>query len=154
MKRRSNGVPGAGEADVLLLDTLGELATAYRFASVAFVGGTLIRHGGHSIMEPAVYAKPIVIGPSIENFPQIFQELHLRHGIQQISSGEEDKTGQMEQLTGIFARLLLSPQEREAQGRAAFSVFEENRGTAQRAVERIAALYEAAIAQEAEKRKT
>ena len=153
VRRRSSGATETGAADVLLLDTIGELATAYRFAAVAFVGGTLVRHGGHSIMEPAVYAKPIVIGPSIENFPQIFRELQSRHGIRQIRSGEEDKTGQIEQLTETIARLLLSPQEREAQGKAAYSVFEENRGTAQRTVERIAALYEAAIAREAEKRR-
>ena len=73
-KRRTDPAPGDPTADVLILDTLGELGTAYGFATVAFVGGTLIPHGGQSIMEPALYAKPIVAGPSMLNFPQIIDD--------------------------------------------------------------------------------
>jgi 3-deoxy-D-manno-octulosonic-acid transferase len=142
VKRRSNGTRPAAEAEVLLLDTLGELAAAYRFASVVFVGGTLIRHGGQSIMEPAVYAKPIVIGPSMENFPQIIDEFRARHGVRQITAGEDNRDLQIRQLTEVFAQLLRSPKEREKLGKAAYSVFEGNRGAAHRTLERIVALFE------------
>jgi len=105
VKRRSDPAPGSPSAEVLVLDTLGELSTAYSFATVAFVGGTLIPHGGQSIMEPALYAKPIVVGPSMLNFPQIIDDFLDRGGIAQISAGETDKEAQKSQLTEAFAKL-------------------------------------------------
>ena len=56
---------------VLLLDTTGELGSVYELATVAFVGGTLVPAGGHNILEPACFRKPIVIGPSMTNFQEI-----------------------------------------------------------------------------------
>jgi 3-deoxy-D-manno-octulosonic-acid transferase len=145
VRRRSNGSTSAQDAEVLVLDTLGELATAYRFATVVFVGGTLIRHGGQSIMEPALYAKPIVIGPSMENFPQIIDEFRSRHGVRQISAAEDDKDAQVQQLTEAFVRLLQDPVAREVLGKAAYSVSEGNRGAAQRTVEKIVAIYRESV---------
>ncbi len=60
----------AGGAQVLLADTLGELADLYEAADVAFVGGSLIPHGGQNILEPAARGLPVVFGPSMENFPE------------------------------------------------------------------------------------
>ena len=59
-------VPG-----VLLLDSIGELGAIYQLATVAYVGGTLVPTGGHNILEPAYFARPIVIGPHMENFQEI-----------------------------------------------------------------------------------
>ena len=56
---------------VLLLDSTGELGSVYELATVAFVGGTLVPTGGHNILEPACFGKPIVIGPSMTNFQEI-----------------------------------------------------------------------------------
>jgi 3-deoxy-D-manno-octulosonic-acid transferase len=56
---------------ILLLDSTGELGSVYELATVAFVGGTLVPTGGHNILEPACFAKPIVIGPSMTNFQEI-----------------------------------------------------------------------------------
>lgn len=64
--RRRSEWDGAGlltEKEILLLDTLGELAQFYRYASVAFVGGTLVPIGGHNILEPALLGKPVLFGP-------------------------------------------------------------------------------------------
>ena len=108
--------PGDPSAAVLVLDTLGELSTAYSFATVAFVGGTLIPHGGQSIMEPALYAKPIVVGPSMLNFPQIIDDFIERGGIAQIAADETDKEAQKTQLTDAFAKLLLDADARAANG--------------------------------------
>jgi len=126
---------------VLILDTMGELAAAYSFATVVFVGGTLIRRGGHSIMEPALYAKPIVVGPSMENFLQVIDEFRERGGISQISAGEEDRKSQVRQLTETFRGLLQDRSARDTLGQAAHSVFEGNRGATQRTVEKIATLF-------------
>jgi 3-deoxy-D-manno-octulosonic-acid transferase len=65
-------------ADVLLLDTLGELARIYRYATVAFVGGTLVPIGGHNPIEPAANGVPVCFGPSMSNFREIAQ-VFLRH---------------------------------------------------------------------------
>jgi 3-deoxy-D-manno-octulosonic-acid transferase len=138
---RTGGSGSVAEAEVLLLDTVGELAAVYRFAAIVFVGGTLVRRGGHSIMEPALHSKPIVIGPSMENFGHILNEFRLHHGILQISAGEEDKALQVQQLMDVFLRLLHNLEEREALGRAAFSILEKNRGAARRTGDRIAAIF-------------
>ena len=146
VKRRSDPAPGDPAAEVLIGDTLGELATAYQFATVVFVGGTLIPHGGQSIMEPAVYAKPIVIGPSMKNFPQIIDDFLARGGIAQISADETDKEAQKQQLTEAFVRLLQDADAREAMGKAAYSVFEGSQGATQFTVDHIAAIFEEILA--------
>jgi len=146
VKRRSDPSMGTPDADVLVLDTLGELATAYQFATVVFVGGTLIPHGGQSIMEPAVYAKPIVIGPSMKNFPQIIDDFIERGGIAQISADETDREGQKAQLTEAFVKLLLDADARAAMGKAAYSVFEGSQGATQFTVDHLAAIFEEAMA--------
>lgn len=131
---------GAGGATVLILDTLGELAAAYQFATVVFVGGTLIPHGGQSIMEPAVYAKPIVIGPSMKNFPGIIDDFLARGGVAQITATEADKEAQKQQLAEQFTRLLTDANARATMGAAARSVFEGSQGATKFTIDEIAAV--------------
>ena len=73
-------------SDVILLDTIGELAAVYRFAAVVFVGGSLVPRGGHNIIEPALYAKPIIVGPHTENFRQIVSDFSRADALVQVSS--------------------------------------------------------------------
>jgi tetraacyldisaccharide 4'-kinase len=61
---------------VLLLDTIGELAALFDVADVVFMGGTLAIRGGHNILEPAYFGKPIIVGPHMENFAAIAEEFH------------------------------------------------------------------------------
>src|SRR6266403_166883 len=65
----SGSIPG--DVTVILLDTIGELASLYRLADGAFVGGSLVPSGGHNILEPAAFGKIPVFGPSMENFSEI-----------------------------------------------------------------------------------
>ena len=139
--RRRTESSDSDDSEVLLLDSLGELAAAYRFATIAFVGGTLIRRGGHSIMEPAAHSKAIVIGPSVENFRGIVEEFLRQGGVRQISAEQEDRNLQVEQLTDVFVKLLRNSQEREALGQTAFSILEKNRGATRLAAEQIAATF-------------
>lgn len=141
-RRRTGGPGGDDAAEVLILDTIGELSAVYQFATVAFVGGTLVRHGGHSIMEPALYAKAIVVGPSVENFRRIVDEFLAHGGVRRISAGQEDPKLQLQQLLDVFLQLLQNAEEREDLGRAALSILERNRGTTQRTGEMIAAVFE------------
>lgn len=59
---------------VLLLDSIGELAAVFARATVVFMGGTLARRGGHNILEPAYFAKPVIAGPHMENFAEMADE--------------------------------------------------------------------------------
>ena len=130
------------EAAVLILDTVGELATVYRFAAIAFVGGSLVRHGGHSILEPAMYAKAIVTGPSMENFRQIVEEFRAHGGIRQIVAEEENRSQQIQQLLDVFLQLLQNAKERNELGKTALSLLEKNRGATERTSRVMAAVFE------------
>ena len=70
--RRSDlAIDAEPRVDVVVLDTIGELATIYQIATVVFVGGSLVATGGHNVLEPAVFGKPIVFGPHMQNFLEI-----------------------------------------------------------------------------------
>jgi 3-deoxy-D-manno-octulosonic-acid transferase len=69
------------EGSVFLLDTIGDLASMYGLAEVAFVGGSLVPAGGHNPLEPAQFGVPVVIGPSFENFREIVEAMRAREGI-------------------------------------------------------------------------
>jgi 3-deoxy-D-manno-octulosonic-acid transferase len=78
---RSAGA-AAGPAQVVVLDTIGELAAAYRLATLAFVGGSFTRRGGQNVLEPAGQGKPVLFGPHMESFKDSVQVLVGRGGIQ------------------------------------------------------------------------
>ena len=63
-------------SSVLLLDTIGELSGLFGLADVVFMGGTLARRGGHNILEPALFGKPVIAGPHMENFQAIADDFH------------------------------------------------------------------------------
>lgn len=72
----NNFVPGhKGRLDIILLDTLGDLAAVYAVADLAFVGGSLVGRGGHNPLEPAQFGVPVLMGPSFENFREIVTKL-------------------------------------------------------------------------------
>ncbi|MEW6247811.1 MAG: 3-deoxy-D-manno-octulosonic acid transferase [Nitrospirota bacterium] len=74
---------------VILLDTRGELATVYRFATLAFVGGTLIHVGGHNLLEPAVWGKPVWFGPYTDHCQEVADLLIEAGGGRQVRDGEQ-----------------------------------------------------------------
>jgi len=113
---------------VLLLDTIGELASVYSLADVAFVGGSLVPRGGHNILEPAQFAKPILIGPHYENFRGIVQTFLKHDGVRIVSP---------EQLTEAVLKLLRSPHEAVQLGAHAWAVIESGRGSTQRAAAKL-----------------
>ncbi len=88
IKRRSEVVPGM-EWDILILDTIGELAQFYALSDVAFIGGSLVPWGGHNLLEPAFYGKPIFFGPHMENFSDLAARFVSAQAAR-ISSKEED----------------------------------------------------------------
>jgi 3-deoxy-D-manno-octulosonic-acid transferase len=127
LARRSLPEGDCGAADVILLDTVGELAALYRFASVVFVGGSLVPKGGHNVLEPALYAKPIVVGPHMENFREIAAELLRRGGLLQLRGA--DPRALTAELRDAFARLLSDKNYAETLGLNARRAIDENRGS-------------------------
>lgn len=70
--QRSNGISSLEGVDVLILDTLGELGKMYNFADLSFIGGSFNKTGGHNPLESIVFNKPVISGPSIHNFKDIY----------------------------------------------------------------------------------
>lgn len=111
-------------ADVVLLDTLGELAQVYQLATVAFVGGSMVPVGGHNILEPAVYGKPIVFGPHMHNFTEIARVFLANDAAVQVRTERE--------LEDTLVSLVQDPVRRAGLGAAARALIEANRGAKDR----------------------
>ncbi len=120
--------PGA----VVLLDTVGDLASVYGLADVAYVGGSLPRKGGHNPLEPARFGVPVVMGSSFENFREMVTEMQSIRGIQIVSSGAE--------LADSLLHLLRNRVEADALGQRGVQVFERRRGATRRTVEALLAM--------------
>ena len=124
----SNGASsnGSGSAirDVLLLDTIGELASAFSYASVVFMGGTLVPRGGHNILEPAAASRAIVFGPHMENFREISALFLEGKAAIQIRDADE--------LAPVVDRLLNDGVTTAAMGEMARRIVERNTGATER----------------------
>ena len=118
---------------VLLLDTLGELAAIYRYANLAFVGGSLVPRGGHNILEPAFFARAILTGPYTENFRDILSCFESHRAVVRCDT---------KNLGITFLLLLREGTEREALGERAQQVLLEQRGATVRSVARLLELVE------------
>jgi 3-deoxy-D-manno-octulosonic-acid transferase len=131
---RRNDLPIDAEphADVVILDTIGELAHVFQVATVVFVGGSLVDQGGHNILEPAVHGKPIVIGPHMENFAEISATFLTNQAAVQVP----DAAG----LVDAIVRLTGDPVERARLGAAARALVEANRGAKARTMAAIESL--------------
>lgn len=128
--RRSHteDVDAASQRDyqVLLLDTLGELADFYAAADVAFVGGSLVPIGGHNLLEPAALGVPVLSGPEQFNAPQVAEALGAQGALTLVHDADE--------LAAALARLLSDPEARAAQGAAGRAAIDANRGALARLV--------------------
>jgi 3-deoxy-D-manno-octulosonic-acid transferase len=120
------------DATVIVLDTLGELASLYSLCTVAFVGGSLVPIGGHNILEPAVYARPVIFGPHMQHFPELAALLCAAGGAVQVQSEEE--------LSERFADILAHPEVGHAMGQRALHTLVANRGALERTLQAVTAL--------------
>jgi 3-deoxy-D-manno-octulosonic-acid transferase len=131
--RRSDlAVDSEPRVDVVIIDTIGELATIYQIASVVFVGGSLVATGGHNVLEPAVFGKPIVFGPHMDNFLEI-ADAFVSNGAGVQLSGEHE-------LEETLLSLMSDPVRRARLGAAARALVEANRGANDKSVTVLAAL--------------
>ena len=117
--RRSSWKSSPLDGGVLLLDSIGELASIYALADLAFVGGSLAPRGGHNILEPAQFGKPILIGPHYENFREIVRIFEEGGGLKVVTEQE---------LSRELLRLLLDREARRLLGTRAKELFLQNTG--------------------------
>jgi 3-deoxy-D-manno-octulosonic-acid transferase len=120
------------DVDVLLLDSIGELAALYSFADVTFVGGSLVASGGHNILEPAWFSRPPVFGTSMENFQDMADQFLDGRASVQVASAQS--------LGKVWIQLIENSALRDAMGKSALAIAERNRGTAKRSLDRIVPL--------------
>lgn len=137
--RRSEWRQPIQPGEILLLDTIGELASVYSLASVAFVGGSLIPAGGHNPLEPAQFGVPVVMGPSYENFRAIVEDLRAHNAI---------RIAGRDHFADALVRLLSDSVESKAVGERGREVFERQSGATARSVAAIRALLEKLIPEE------
>lgn len=102
------------EQDVLLLDTVGELADFFAAGDIAFVGGSLVDKGGHNVLEPARYRKPILIGPFMTNFKAVADDLKRAGAAIEVRSAAD--------LARAIRELLADAERRRRMGESAWQV--------------------------------
>ncbi len=128
---RSEWTGSLRPGQIILLDTIGELASVYSLAAVAFVGGSLVPAGGHNPLEPAQFAVPIVMGPHYANFRTITEDL-LAHEALRIASKED--------LVLTLIDLLENRLTAAAMGDRAKQVFDQQAGATARCLEALRTL--------------
>jgi len=130
VKRRSTGETVEEATQVLLGDTLGELLLLYALADLAFVGGSLVAHGGHNLLEPAALGKPLLSGPHCFNFADIAAQLKQAGALQTVTDAD--------QLTAALTNLWNNPAQAKAMQQAAQSVVKANQGALGRLLDGLA----------------
>jgi 3-deoxy-D-manno-octulosonic-acid transferase len=122
--RRTTLASVPSDARVLLLDSIGELASLFERATVVFMGGTLASRGGHNILEPAYFSKPVIAGPHMENFAAIAEEFTAAGALVRIASADD--------LAGALASLLDDPARAHSIGAKAHELAMSKRGVVER----------------------
>jgi 3-deoxy-D-manno-octulosonic-acid transferase len=132
MRRTDLAVDAEPRTDVVVLNTIGELAQLFQIATVVFVGGSLVEAGGHNILEPAAHGKAVVFGPHMQNFAEIAETFVRNQAAIQVESAAE--------LPAVVMRLLGDPIERARLGAAARALVDANRGAKPRTLAVVANL--------------
>ncbi len=110
--------------DIVILDTIGELGRVYSIGDVVYVGGSLVPHGGHNILEPAAHGKAIIVGHHMFNFKDTYALFKNRDACITVKSGKE--------LTDAVVRLFDDPAHRERMERETLAIVDENKGASRK----------------------
>ena len=113
-----------GGEDIVILDTVGELGRVYGLGDVIYIGGSLVAHGGHNILEPAAHGKAIIVGNQMFNFKDIHALFRSHDAVVTVANGEE--------LTRETLRLFGDPAERERLVRETLAIIDENKGASEK----------------------
>jgi 3-deoxy-D-manno-octulosonic-acid transferase len=132
VRRTALAIDAEPRADAVILDTIGELAQLYQLATAVFVGGSLVPAGGHNILEPALFGKPIIFGPHMQNFAEIAEAFLANGAAVQVHSERE--------LVEAVVGLMNDPVRRARLGAAARALVDANRGAKDRTLAVITSL--------------
>jgi 3-deoxy-D-manno-octulosonic-acid transferase len=132
IRRSELPIDAEPRAEVVVLDSIGELAELYQLATAVFVGGSLADHGGHNILEPAIFGKPIVFGPHMQNFEEIAQAFLTNGAAIQVQSERE--------LEELLLTLVTDPVRQARLGAAARALVQANRGAKEKTLAVLAEL--------------
>ncbi len=130
--KRKSQLQAAGQregAQVILLDTFGELAKLYSIGTIIFVGGSLVRVGGHNILEPLFFNKPVLFGPFMDHFREISSEV--------LRKGAGFRVGDVEEMVLRAKTLLENPSLRSDMGNRGAEIIRDNRGATGKTLETI-----------------
>lgn len=130
--KRSEGTPVEATTQVWVLDTLGELMSMYALADLVTMGGSFSNIGGHNPLEPALFKKPVIVGPNMSNFTEVMEQLLSAEGVMQLSQQEPLK--EAEQLTHVMSILLKTPKQQGVLGGNAYQVVLQNQGASDRSL--------------------
>jgi len=123
-------------ADIVLLDSIGELGRAFPLTDIAFVGGSIARHGGHNVIEPAAHGVCTITGPHTSNFAAITNAMVAAGAVVQLSDTADPTT----EVAQVLHDLLSDPERRTDIGARARAVCETNRGATDRTLELISSI--------------
>lgn len=130
LQKRSDieGVAAAG-TDGIVLDTIGELGRIYSICDLVFVGGSMVSVGGHNILEPAAHGKPIIVGPHMFNFIEIFDLLSSRGACKMVQNENE--------FSEMCLEILQNKALADAMSQSCLQIVEENQGATKRNLEKL-----------------
>ena len=132
--RRSEAVSARDKtAEIILLDSIGELRAVLPLAEIVFVGGSLIPHGGQNVLEPAIAQKAIVTGFYTMNFAEIVKVFLEQNALVQLPALEESEVSK--KIVEVFAELLQNSERRQILGENAFLIMQKNRGATVKTLE-------------------
>ena len=127
-----------GQADVILLDSIGELHSVYSLASIVFVGGSIARTGGHNILEPAAVGVAVIVGFHTYNFQSIVESFVNAAAIVQLQPMSDSAA--IVELANVISELLADPTSRRELGTRARNLVNENRGATERTLESLSSV--------------
>jgi 3-deoxy-D-manno-octulosonic-acid transferase len=138
-KRRS-AMPGSEDlnCDAVLLDSIGELRSVFSLADIAFIGGSLVPHGGHNVLEPAAEGVCVIAGAHTDNFTAVINAFLAEDALVQLRAVNMAEA--VQELTTTVDELLRNEVRRQELGRRAVAVCDRNRGATERTMQVIADL--------------
>ena len=137
-RRTARKDPGDVQADVILLDSIGELQSAYSLASIVFVGGSIANTGGHNILEPAAAGAAVITGPHTYNFRLVVEKFVDAGAVIQIRPMSDSAA--IIQLGNLISELLADPVRRQQLGAQARSLVAQNRGATGRTIDLLSSI--------------
>jgi len=138
-RRSDQAMSSDKTAEIILLDTIGELRSTYALADVVFVGGSVANHGGHNLLEPAAAGACIITGPHTENFAEIVSIMLKSGAVIQLGDGPPPES--IASLLASIEELMNDTEKRRVMGQSALKVVEQNRGATERTMEFLEPLF-------------